>query len=88
MHQLTIHQIVNNKNQFDPVCNNANRKLFMWLIQNISTNVPAMINNAPEADFKVTGSFRNIADKMMASATLSLSTGATCDTFPSCNALK
>jgi hypothetical protein len=47
-----------------------------------------MINKAPKDDFSVSGSFKNTTDKTIAKATLSLSTGATCDTFPNCKALK
>jgi hypothetical protein len=52
------------------------------------TNVPAMISPALMAVFKVNASLRKMTDKTMVKATLSLSTGATCDTFPICNALK
>jgi len=45
-----------------------------------------MISKAPDADFKVSGSFKKTTAKIMANATLNLSTGATCDTLPTCNA--
>ena len=54
----------------------------------IITNVPAMINAAPMAVLSVNASLRKITDKTIVNATLNLSTGATCDTFPVCNALK
>ena len=54
----------------------------------MSTKVPAMINKAPDVVFNVSGSPKNTTDSAMAMATLNLSTGATCDTSPSCRALK
>jgi hypothetical protein len=39
------------------------------------------------AVFQVSTSPRNTTDRSMAIATLNLSTGATCETFPTCNAL-
>ena len=36
----------------------------------------------------VNASLRNTTDNIIVRATLNLSTGATCDTFPICNALK
>jgi hypothetical protein len=60
----------------------------LFEIQNINTSVPAIISNAPSVVFKVSGSPRNTTASTMAIATLILSTGTTCDTFPSCSALK
>ncbi len=54
----------------------------------INMTVPAIINKAPRAVFKVNASPKNNTESTMVRATLSLSTGATCDTFPSCRALK
>jgi len=54
----------------------------------INNTVPPIINKAPIAVFKVNVSPRNNTDNTMVSDTLSLSTGATCDTLPICNALK
>ena len=54
----------------------------------ISTNVPPMISSAPIAFFQVSGSPKKTTAKTIANATLNLSTGATCDTSPNCNALK
>ncbi len=50
--------------------------------------VPAMMSIAPIAIFSVNASFRKTTDNIIANATLNLSTGATCDTFPICKALK
>ncbi len=47
-----------------------------------------MINNSPIAVFNDNGSPKNITDKIIVIAMLDLSTGATCDTLPSCSALK
>ena len=47
-----------------------------------------MISEAPMAVFHVSGSPRKTTARMMANTTLILSTGATNDTSPSCNALK
>lgn len=58
------------------------------LVYKMSTSVPPMIRIAPTAAFQVKTSPRNKTDRRMAMATLSLSTGATCETFPSCSALK
>jgi hypothetical protein len=55
---------------------------------NISTIVPPMISSAPSAVFQVSVSPRKTTDRTIVSATLSLSTGATWDTFPNCIALK
>ena len=41
-----------------------------------------MIKIDPRAIFKVIVSPKNIIDNIIANATLSLSTGATCETFP------
>lgn len=46
-----------------------------------------MISKAPMAVFLVSGSPKKITVKMMTNATLNLSTGATNDTSPNCNAL-
>ena len=54
----------------------------------IITKVPAIIKPAPIAVFNVNVSPKKIIAKMIVKATLSLSIGATCDTFPNCNALK
>lgn len=50
--------------------------------------LPAEINNAPRMTFNVTGSFNIIKESIIVITTLSLSIGATCDTFPFCSALK
>lgn len=50
--------------------------------------VPLIINKAPIAVFKVSVSLKNSTAKIMAMATLNLSTAATCETFPICKALK
>ncbi len=54
----------------------------------IITKVPAIIKPAPTAVFKVNVSPKNVIDKIIVRATLSLSMVATCDTLPNCNALK
>ncbi len=54
----------------------------------IITKVPAIIKPAPMAVFNVNVSPKKIIAKMIVRATLSLSIGATRDTFPNCNALK
>lgn len=53
-----------------------------------STIAPVIINPAPTISLTDMVSFKKSTDKMMAMATLSLSTGATWDTLPICNALK
>lgn len=50
--------------------------------------VPPVMSKTAIAVLKVKGSPKNTTDSKMAMATLALSTGATCDTFPSCSALK
>lgn len=50
--------------------------------------VPLIISKAPSMVFKVSVSLKNNTARMIAMATLSLSTAATCDTFPICKALK
>lgn len=56
-------------------------------IYKISTIVPAIINNAPIVVFMVSASPKKITDSTIVIATLNLSTGATCETLPICNAL-
>ena len=48
----------------------------------IRTSVPAIISKAPTIVLTSKVSPKKITDKMMAMATLILSTGATCETFP------
>ena len=50
--------------------------------------VPAIISKAPMAILGVRVSPKKITDRIIARATLSLSTGATWETLPNCNALK
>ncbi len=47
-----------------------------------------MIHKAPIAVFQVKISPKKSTESKIAKATLNLSTGATCETFPICNALK
>jgi len=58
------------------------------LIYRIIIIVPVIIHPAPIAVFRVKVSPRKMMEKTIANATLSLSIGATCDTLPSCKALK
>lgn len=51
-------------------------------------SVPAIIQAAPIPVLKVNVSPKKTIEKTIANATLSLSIGATCDTFPICKALK
>ena len=57
-------------------------------VQRISTNVPATISRPPAMVFPSRGSFKRIAERTIASATLSLSIGATLLTGPVDRALK
>lgn len=57
-------------------------------LQRMSTSVPPMMSVAPSVALSVSVSPRKTTDSTMANATLSLSTGATCDTLPSCSARK
>ncbi|MNX54226.1 hypothetical protein D3C86_849450 [compost metagenome] len=50
--------------------------------------VPPVMSKTAITVFKVRGSPKNTTDNKIAIATLALSTGATCDTFPNCSALK
>jgi hypothetical protein len=54
----------------------------------IRTTVPAIIIIAPIAILGVRVSPKNMTENIIAMATLILSTGATCETLPSCRALK
>ncbi len=47
----------------------------------INTSVPPIIRPAPKISFIVMGFFKKIKASIMVSATLSLSIGATCETF-------
>jgi hypothetical protein len=48
----------------------------------INKIVPAIINAAPIATLSVSTSLRITTERIIVSATLNLSTGATCDTLP------
>ena len=61
---------------------------FVKIYYKIRTIVPAIINIAPIAIFRVNTSFKIITDRIIVSATLNLSAGATWDTLPNCKALK
>lgn len=50
--------------------------------------LPQVINKAPATTLGLTSSFRNKKERKMVMTTLSLSTGATRETSPVCNALK
>ena len=50
--------------------------------------MPAIMSKAADTVLNVNGSPRKIAARVMEIATLSLSTGATCETRPNCKALK
>lgn len=67
---------------------NAIFKLYAFQFPIINIKLPAIINNAAETVFIVSGSPKNKVANIIAMGTLNLSTGATCDTSPSCNALK
>lgn len=64
------------------------REYLKNIIYKIRTNVPPIISKAPIAALVVKGSPKNITANIIDIATLILSTGATCDTFPNCKALK
>ena len=62
--------------------------LFERTHQRIKTRLPPMINIAPIAVLIVIASRKKIAAKIIANATLNLSTGATFETSPTESALK
>lgn len=70
-------------------------KFLIWRLKRVrrhyfqaNNTVPIMIRLAPANVFSVSCSPKNRAAMMIVRATLSLSTAATCDTFPNCRALK
>jgi len=50
------------------------------------TKLPAMINNPPSTTFKLSASPKKTTPRMMANATLNLSTGVTTEAGASCSA--
>ena len=64
------------------------RLLIQLQVYSIKMSVPTITSEAPTILFQVNTSPKNKTDKTIARATLNLSTGATWETFPNCNALK